>query len=367
MILRHLGRWPVRTALTTTGIAMAMAVLVFSLQFLDSIELLMDAQFFRGQRQDATIAFADARSLTALAGVAHLPGVLAVEPFRGVPVRLGFGPRSRREVITGMRADSRLGLLLDTAGRQVILPARGLVLSTKLADLLGAGRGDVVRVEVLDGKRPVLELPVTGLVETWLGTPAYMDLDALAAALREAPTASGAWATLDSAAASRLYQRLTEVPEVAGLVLRGTLVASFRATLAKSMHIVLSFYVMFGAFLTFGVVYNGARIALSERRHELATLRVLGFTRGEVSYILLGELAAQTIAALPMGAGFGWGLAHMLAASFDTEQFRMPVSVSAATMGQAALVVVVSAVLSGLLVQRKIRGLDLVAVLKARE
>ncbi|MCC6390783.1 MAG: FtsX-like permease family protein, partial [Bryobacterales bacterium] len=125
--------------------------------------------------------------------------------------------------------------------------------------------------------------------------------------------------------------------------------------------------IVFAGIISFGMVYNGARIALSERGNEMASLRVLGFTQGEVARILLGEQALLTAAAIPLGWLLGYGICAFLSLRLSTELYRIPLVVTRQVYLFSALVVIGSAVLSGVLVARRLRRLDLIAVLKTRE
>ena len=367
MVLRHIARWPARAALTTIGIALAVAILVSSFFFYDSVAYMIDTYFFHAQRQDVTATFVEPRDRRVLEQVAHLPGVMAVEGYRDVPVRFRLGHRARRGTITGLAPDADLRRMLDRGLRPARVPEEGIALSTKLAELLGAGLGDRLIVEVLEGRRPTRQVPVTALVEEYIGTPAYMDLGALNRLLLEGPMVSGAYLLIDAREAAPLYRRLKDTPAVAGVTLQTAALDTFRKTMAETIGIMIIFYVLFGSLIAIGVVYNSARIALSERGRELASLRVLGFTRPEVSHILLGELALLTLLALPIGSLIGYGLAGLWSWSIDSELFRMPLVVGPATYGYAVSVVIASAVAAGLIVRRRIDRLDLVAVLKTRE
>lgn len=367
MVLRHLARWPLRSALSITGMALATAVLVLSLQWIDAIDWLLERQFFTENRQDLTLTFTETRPASVVQDVAHLPAVLATEGFRSVPARLRFGHLSRREPVTGLPAEPKLARVLDAAGRPLPPPPQGLMLSRKLAALLGAGRGDVVTVEVLEGRRPVLHLPVAAIADTYIGMGAWMRADALAQALDEAPSIDGVHVIADPTRGAALDARLQDVPAVAGISWRSAGLGAFRRTMAESMLIMIGFYVAFSSMLTFGVVYNSARISLSERARELATLRVLGFSGREVAFILLGEMALLTVLALPLGCLFGWGLAELLSRAMDTELYRIPAVVTPGTLGWACLGVIAAAAASGVLVLRRLADLDLVGVLKTRE
>jgi putative ABC transport system permease protein len=367
MVLRHILRWPWRAGLSVLGIAMAFSVLLSSMYWIDAIERIITVQYSLAQRDDMRITLTDPQSTRILHEVERLPGVLAVEPYRSVPVRFRFGHRERREALTGLRPDPDLNRVLDTDNLPVELPQDGILMADKLASLLGAKPGDTVTVEVLEGRRPVREIQVAATFNTYLGTPAYMRLDALNRLMNEAPSVSGAYILADSSRESALNATLKDMPKVAGVALRAAVIQAFRDTLGETMYIMVGFYIMFSCLLAFGVVYNSVRISLSERGRELASLRVLGLTRFEISYILLGELAAVTFLALPVGCILGYGLCGFMTSIFETELYRIPFYIERDSFGISAAVIVGAVVVSGLIVRRRIDTLDLIAVLKTRE
>jgi len=367
MVVRNLERRPGRAAISILGIGFSGALLIVGLFSLDSIDLLLDLQFNVSQRQDVTVSFVEPASRAALFELAHLPGVLSAEPLRSVPVRLRFGHRERQLSITGIETDPRLYRVVDASFEVVNLPPGGLVLSTKLAEILGVEPGDEVVLEVLEGRRPVRRVVVTRLVEEYLGTSAYMNAEALHQLMREAGSLSGAALEIDPDQAGVLYSRLKGLPKVVGVALKGASIQSFEENFADTLGVMIFFNVLFASVIAFGVVYNAARISLSERGHELATLRVMGFTRAEISAILLGELAVITAIAIPLGLLIGWGLASLVSLAFDSELYRLPVVISRKTLSISVATVAVSALVSGLIVRRKLDRLDLVAVLKTRE
>ena len=367
MIMRHLGRWPFRAGLTALGISMSVAILVASLFFFDATEHMLDIYFHHGQRQDATVVFSEPRSLRAMAEIRRFPGVMATEPFRAVAVKLHHGPRSERASIAGLDSRTVLRRVLDTDLKPVSLPPTGLILSTKMAEMLDARTGQQIRIEVLEGRRPLVEVVVTAIVEEYIAAPAYMHRAALNDLMGEGRLISGVFLQVDNRYAAALYHTLKDTPAVAGVTLQTAALEAVRKTMAETLNIMMSFYVLFGSLIAFGVVYNSARVSLSERGRELASLRVLGFTRAEVSYILLGELAVLTLAALPIGCVFGVGLARLIVSNLNTELFRVPMVVTPVTFAMAMSAVIVAATVSGLIVRRRIDRFDLVAVLKTRE
>jgi len=367
MVMRQLERKPVKAGLSALGIAMAGAVLVLGQFSRDAIDYLMKFQFVLAQRQDMTISFVETCSSQVLHEVEHLPGVMQSEPFRAVSVRLRHGHRAERVAIMGLVADPRVNRVLDIDERSHPMPADGLVLSQKLAEVLNLRVGDQARVEVLEGERPVLDVPVTSLVADLAGMNAYMRLDAVHRMMGEGPSYSGAYLIVDSKHTDELYRVLKETPRVAGVTVQKAAMQSFRDTIRENLMRMQLFNVIFASIIAFGVVYNTARISLSERSRELATLRVIGFTRGEISAILLGELGVLTLIGIPLGFAFGFGMAAFMVSYMETEMFRIPLIVSQRTFAFSATVVLIASLLSGLVVRRKLDHLDLVSVLKSKE
>lgn len=367
MILRHLVRWPVRNGFKVTGMALASGILVVALATYDEIEALIEIFFHRAQRQEVTVSFVEPRESRVADALRGLPGVMAVEPFRLIATRLRAGHRLERVAIAGLEPEGDLHRLLDDSMRPLELPEFGLVLSRKLAEMLGVHRGEAVIDEALEGRRPQLTLPVTAIVMEYISTPAYMHRAALNRAAGEGDLISGAYLAVDPRRGEELYHRLKDAPVVASALRRSAALETLRVTLAESMNIVLGFYVALGGLIAVGVVYNTARIALSERGRELASLRVLGFSQLEVSYILLGELAILLAFALPIGCALGYGAAALVAQAADSHLVRIPLVVEPATLGLAALVVVLATVASGAIICYRLAHLDLVAMFKTRE
>ncbi len=367
IILRQALRWPLRSFMTAAGIAMSVAVMITALQWLDAIDRMIDVHFMQAQRQDVSLALAEPQSREIVRDIARLPGVLSAEPFRSVAARLRAGTRHKRVSIEGVPQVPNLNLVYDAAERPLSVPPGGLVMSTKLAEVLGVGRGDMIRVEVLEDHRPIREVPILDLFETYIGTPVYMEIGALGRMMRERPAVNGAHLLIDPLDKPAFFRAVKETPEVSGLALRQAAIDTFDETMGEMLLIFVSFFSGFAATLAVGTTYNSARIALSERGRDLATLRVLGFSRGEVSYILLGEVAILTLLAMPLGCLAGYGLAWVMTNAFDTELFRVPLILAPSTYGFAVLFGLAAAVVTAALVRLRVDHLDLIAVLKTRE
>jgi putative ABC transport system permease protein len=367
MILRHLERQPLKALLSTLAIALSVSILVVGSFSEDAIDYMIDFQFVISQRHDMTVTMVEPTSSRVIESIRHLPGVRHTEPFRSVPVRLRHEHWSKRIGIMGLVAGDRLFRLVDDKEHTVGLPEEGLLLSAKLAEMLRAKVGDVLTVEVMEGERPVREVAVAGVVYDYTGTAAYMNIAALNRLMREGGSISGAFLRVDLDHKDRLYKEIKTTPKIADVAVKSATVQSFWETIAQNILVMRLFNIVFAGIIAFGVVYNNARISLAERSRELATLRVIGFTRAEISMILLGELGVLTIAAIPVGMAMGYGLAALASWAMDTEMYRLPFIVDASTFGFGVVVVLAATFISGMIVRRRLDHLDLVSVLKTKE
>ncbi|MCA3562277.1 MAG: FtsX-like permease family protein [Aestuariivirga sp.] len=367
IVIRHLTHWPLRTLSGIFGMALAVAILVGSLWTFGSINLMIDATFRLSDRQDAAITFTSLRPMSALYEARRLPAVMEAEPFRALPVKLRHGPAERRVSLVGKSREASLSRVLDGSLKPVVLPSEGLVISDALARLLRAGIGDEIEVEILEGRRQTVMQPVSAIITGFIGLTAYMNLDAMNRMLMEGAAISGVYLGLDMEARDQLFSVLKETPAASFIALQYAALEKFRETLAQNVTIMISVYAAFAGIIAFGVVYNFARISLSEQGREMASLRVLGFTKAEVSGLLMGELAVVAILAQPLGWLLGYSFALMMAEGFRTELYRVPLVVNREVFAWASLVVFAAAAVSGLVVRRRIDRLDMIEVLKTRE
>ena len=367
ILLRQIVRWPLRSLVTSAGIGMAIGILIISIQWLDAIDKIVDVYFLQAQHNDVSVGFAEARSADAEISLSHLPGVITTEPMRTVATKIRFGGREERKLIQGVPSIQNLHHVYDINGYSVDLPPDGLVITKTLGELLRIGPGDIVTVEALQGRRPTRDIPVTGMFETYIGSSAYMNIDALNRFMGEGPTINTVHLRTDAMHRAELFRAMKEIPMISSVNLIEAAVQTFRDTMAESMLIFISFFVIFSCTLAFGVAYNAGRITLSERGRELATLRVLGFTRAEISYILLGEIGMLTLLALPLGCAIGYSLALLITDAFKTEMFRVPFAILPDTYGISMLVVLGATLVSAFVVRQRLQHLDLIAVLKTRE
>ena len=367
MILRQIRRRPWKSAFSVLGIAMAAGVVVLGNYANDALDFLVDFQFRQAQRQDLWVNLAEASPYDAIHDFTHMPGVIRVESFRAIAVRVRSGPRSRRLSILGMEPERQINRILHQSGGEPVLTNDGLVVSETLANLLKVKVGDFVSVDVLEGRRPTVNVRVVGTVDDLSGTNAFALRPFVNRMAMEGEFVSGAWLTVDRRELDNLYADLKATPNVVGVTARSAAIQSFLDTVGENQMRMQAFVIGFAIAIAGGVVYNTARITLSERDRELATMRVLGYTKAEVSVVLLGELGVLTLLAIPLGLVIGYGMAWLSSLSLHTDLFRIPLIIHRATYARASIIVLCAAVISGFIVRRRLNHLDLFAVLKGQE
>jgi putative ABC transport system permease protein len=367
MILRHIERRPFKSLLSMVGIASAVGIMMVGNFQEDAIDYMVNIQFRLSQHEDISVSFTEPTSYNALYSLRALPGVHHVEGVRSVPVRLQHEQLSYRTSINGLDPGARLQQVLNERLQPIKLPEDGVVLTDFLAKKLGVGVGDILSVEVLEGNRRTRSLMVTGITKQYLGMLAYMQRHALNRFMQEGNAISQAQLAVDPRRLPQIFSELNNMPRVVGTIIHKQTIKNFYELVAEAMLFFTFVATLLGGIIAFGVVYNTARIALAERGRELASLRILGFTRAEVAYILLGELALLTVAAIPLGFVIGAGLCEYLVVNLQTELYRVPLVLEHSTYAFAALVVILSSAVSGALIWHNLTKLDLIGVLKTKE
>ena len=367
MILRNIERKPLRAAFTVIGVAGSVAILITAAFWYDSLDYFMDVQFNKVQRANVFVGFPEPVDRGAIGDLARLPGVERAEGRRSIPVLLRAGHRSYRTALTGVGDDPQLQRVLDMELREHWPAPGGVLLTTRLAKRLDVRPGDLLEAELLEGRRVKAPLRVSGTVHEMAGMNAYMRIDDLNRLARDGPLVSSVGLLVERSREPALLERLKEIPAAAVVIVTRTLLETFRATTARNTLFFTGILTAFAATIVIGVVYNNARIQLAERAWELASLRVLGMTRGEVSLLLLGELGLEIAVAIPLGFVLGYWLAAMIVSMIIPETFEFPLVIWPRTYLFAGAVTVAAGLASALVVRNRIDNLDLVGVLKTRE
>lgn len=367
MIVRNMERRPLRSLLAIGGIAASLAIVVMGNFSRDAIDYIVATLFTKAYRADVTVAMIEPVQASVAHQLAREPGVLAVEAARDVPVRFVNGHHTYRSAIQGFATTQQLRRVIDSAGQPVEIPADGILLSERLAKKLHLNVGDQVVVEVLTGNRDRLLLTLAATVDDMMGLNAYMRREAVNRMLREDDLASQFELLVERGRETALLARLNDLPRAGSTFSKATTLRNLEEVSARNVRIMSTIMTGFALVIAIGIVYNSARVIFAERAWELASLRVLGFTRGEVSALLLGELAIQMLIALPLGMLMGYGLVRLIIQLLESDQFSFPIVIRASTYAFAALAVLIAGAISAFIVRRRINQLDMVSVLKTRE
>jgi putative ABC transport system permease protein len=367
MILRNIERQPVKSGLSILGTAFAVGIMMLSGFQRGAIDHMLEVQFRLSQKQDVTVTLNEPTGDRAIHSLRALPGVYHAEGFRSAPAILRFGHREYRSVLQGLPESSQLFAVLDSSLQPLQLAEEGVMLTDHLAKMLGVQAGDRLEVHLQEGRRPVLEIPVAGLVKEYVGVGAYVNRTYLSRILKEAPSINGAFLAVQPEYLTSLNSTLENMPRVLGVTERTRNVAAFHELMDETMLVFTFFSLMMAGSIAFAVAYNNARIAFAERSRELSSLRVLGFTPAETAFILLGELVLLALLAMPPGFLLGTGMCWLLTVGMQTDIYRVPLVLTPGTFAMAALVVLLATLLSAVLVWRKLAKLDMVRALKAAE
>ena len=367
MVIRNFERRPMRAAFTVTGIALAVALQISGAFWIDAIAHIVDVQFRQVQQGDVLVNFHRPVPVSVVQDLKRLPGVIDAEPYRTEPVRVRLRGRSEDTALTGYRSDAQLMRVVDETRGAVAMPAHGVVLSSLLARALDARVGDRIELEFRLWNQQRVEVPVVDIVHTMFGQLLYMNLDAMNALARDGNGVADAALQVDPMAMDAFWGAVKAAPVISSVFDKAGTMAAFNKTTSRNMGVFSGILTLFAVAMAVGIIYNAARIALSERAWELASLRVLGMTRAEVSVLLLAELGAELLVALPIGALTGWGLASLMMRLMASDSIDFPVVIEPSTYASAALIVLAAGIVSALLVRRQIDRLDLVSVLKVRE
>jgi putative ABC transport system permease protein len=367
IILRRVIRFPRRSATTILGVALAIALLIVARTFPAVMDRLLDVHFSMTNRQDVTVSFVEARQASAIRAIEHLPGVVYAEPFRIDSVVLRKGARSVEEAIVGAPPDARLNRLVGANQMPVSLPIAGISLARALAEKLDAAPGDEIEIEQTRGRRLRATVRVVGLVDPMVGSSAYMDMEEQARLFREPGQISGAHVRIDPTLYNDFNEALQGTPALTGASFLNLAEQSMRNSFEEGVGYMNFIYASFAAIMAGGVAFSAARITLAEQERDLATLRVLGFTRLEISYVLVGELAALALLSIPIGCVAGTGLAIWLMELFKTDMYSFPYVFNPGGYAFAVAFTLGCVAIASLVVRRGLDHLDMVAVLKARD
>jgi putative ABC transport system permease protein len=346
---------------------LSVAIIFAALTMRHSMHYLVEYQFEQIGHSDADLALRDARSMDSLFEARRLVGVSYAEAVYGLGADLRLGRVSRRMSITGLAAGHHLTTPLDERMQPIDIPPAGLVLSTKLAELLHAQVGDQLELTPVLGHRLPRQVPVASIVKEYMGLVAYADLAYLSHLVDEPPMLNSIQLAVEPSRVNDLYRAVKDQPDVAGIGVRSQTKANIVNTLLRTMIFSISLIVLFAGIIAFGSILNASLIEIADRTRDIATFRVLGYRPLQVAGIFFRENGLIFGVGLLVGIPFGYVMVRIISRVYNTELFRMPVIVSRDIVLLAAGLSCLFVLIAQWFVFRQIRRLDWLEGIKVKE
>jgi putative ABC transport system permease protein len=358
---------PLRLALILLGLSMATCVVVASRGWVDILDFLFDTQFQRIQREDMSVGLLRPVALGGLQEISQIPGVLAVEGYRIVPVRIRHRNHKRELSLTGWPENPTMRRRLDVHLSPIALPEQGILLSRFFREEWGLRPGESVELEVLEGDARTFHVPVAGFTDDLVGLSASMRIEELWRLMSESPDYNLVTLLVDPRRSSEVYVALKEMPLAVAVHLKSALYRGFEESMGGIMDVMSAVLMSFSLVIALGIIFNSVQSSFSERSWELASLRILGFTRGSVYWMLMSEIILQVLSSLLPGCLLGHAVMKGVMMAVQTEQFMFPLVILPSSYALGVLSVLTALAVSGLIVRRSMGRLSLTQALKARE
>jgi putative ABC transport system permease protein len=367
MVLRGLGRSPLRSATTVVGVAIAVTLVFVSWGMVDTIQILLDRQFGQAVASDAIVYFPGGATDAVLAELRAVDGVVAAEPLAEVPVTIDHEGSRYSTTLAAYPADTTMHRFLGDAG-ELSLPPDGILVGQALRGKLGLTVGSTVTV-LLGSTGLRAETSIAGFVDEPLGTYAYASRDALAGMIGAdglAMASTAANVRFDAAAdAAVVTGRLRGLDSVAAVVdTRGLerLANQFMGLFYAFVGVML----VLGAIMAFALLFNLMSANISERVTELASLRATGLSGGQLSRVITAENVLLTLVGIVPGLVLGYLVAFEFMATFSSDLFSFDLNVRPTTFLFSAIGVLVAALVSQAPILRAVRRIDIAQVVRER-
>ena len=367
MIVRNIFFKPFRLILSLFSLSTALAIVVTASSWSDMIDYLLKTQFQTIQREDVSVTMLSPRSSSIIREILSLPGVIAAEGLRVVPIRLRFQHHKREIALTGWPENISMRQRLDKDLHFIPLPEDGILLSRFFADHWNMKPGDTVEVEPIEGAKKIHAVVVRGFVNDLIGISASMRIEELWQLLGEEQAFNQIMIKADPLRIKDLYKDLTKIPQISSVLLKESIYHGFRESFGQIIQVSTGILIVASLLIALGIIYNSLRISFSERSWELASLRILGFRRGSISAVLLVEVSILVVLSLAPGCFLGLGLTHLSIGMIRSESFGFPIVIQPATYAKGILAIFIAFICSSWNVHRMVGRLNPADALKARD
>ncbi|WP_297427243.1 FtsX-like permease family protein [Clostridium sp.] len=367
IIIRNLFRYKRRALLTSLGIIFSSAILLVALGMSDSINFMMKEQYEGIQNYDIKVIFSKLISVEDLNNIKNIDHVKQLEPVLETGVEISNGWKSKDVGFTALVKEPQIYRVQDSNGSAISLPSNGILISEKLADMLGVKVNDTVNIKFFYPGKEKQEAIVKGIIVQYLGLSVYTSMDNCKSMLGEGMIASSAVLKLDSNNfESEVKNELKDMPGVTSVESKSDSLNALLKNMGATQSSVGTM-IMLAAILLIAVLYNIATINIFERQRELATLKVLGFTNNEIKKLIFHENYIITIFGMLVGLPFGKWLGSYMMKMSSTESYTIPYVVELRSYIITVILTLVFTFITNLILMRKIKSIDMLEVLKNKE
>lgn len=367
LALRNVFRNRGRTLTGVVSCALAAAIVFCSLALYDGMRYLIDFQFDHVMRSDVDLALRDETSRRSFYEARMLPAVRYVEPTFGLACQLRHGAHARRMGVIGLPRPHRLTVPVDADAQPIEIPLAGLVLTSKLAELLEVRVGDTLELTPIRGRRDTYDVPVAAVAKTYIGVGAYADLHYLSELVGEAAAINGLQMRVDPAHQADLFRAVKGLPNVQAITINAEARANLEDTFVRTSVVSLGLLILFAGMMAFGAILNASMVEISDRLREVSTLRVIGYDPSAVAAIFLRQNVIVCLLGMVAAIPLSYAMLHGAALGYDSELFRMPVIIHARSVIGAAALMSLFIIVSQVFVYRRIRRLDWLEGVKVKE
>ncbi len=365
LTFRNMWRNKKRTIFTVSAISMTVGLMISILMMLDSVDYLFEMAFGDALSYDYKVAFTTDVHQDIVNDLSEFEEITYVEPIAEYPFRLKNGWREKNTMIMGIERNSRVYHLSGLNGGRIDVPREGILLTEGLAESLGVKRGDMLTIEALN--KPGIERQVTvkGLVEEYMGGSGFMELDVLNGVLQEG-------STINNALINLRYNSGNFVRDIEGMAYVQSvrepddMVKQYNEYMGL-MYAYIGVIITLSCIMGFAIIYNTTTISIMERKRELASLRIMGFTNKKVSELIFNENTAVSVMGLIVGMPLGRFMGVQMLNYVPEDMMSLPLVIFPKTYVLAAVTVALFVILAQMANMRRISRMDLVEVMKSRE
>ena len=367
MAIRNLLRNKNRSIFTLIGMIFTFSMMASFFSLSSMSETMIMDQFTRVQKQDVKLTFVKPMPRSnVIRELNDVDGIKRVEPFLEIPVSLKFLNHKKDVIALGISDGSELYNVFDKDGNRLEVPKSGMMVSEQVANKLGVQVGDVLQVESIFAKDEKLNVKIEKIIPQYLGANIYMNQDVLLGLLKQGEMMTSALNAIDERAIPSLKDEYRASKYISIIEVRQEMIDKYEELMGSATY-ALWVMAIISIITGFAIVYNSSIISLAERKRELASLRVMGMTPKEVMEVVSVEQWFIGFSGMIAGIPLAFLMSQAMSTSMSNDLYTIPPGTSGNAIVLAFIGTIFAIAVSQVSISRKVKQLDLVAVLKERE